>query len=78
MNPRVEDQSIKSIEPRRITAPPAFSPTKFLSRLRAQKLLLRWLALSDLIAEPEGPTLIFSDTYGCGILFISTAVAPGS
>ena len=29
----------KSIEPRRITAPPAFSPTEFLWRLRAPKTL---------------------------------------
>ena len=34
----------KSIEPRRITAPPAFSPTEFLWRLRAPKTLTSFAA----------------------------------
>src|SRR5215468_10840668 len=44
----------KSIEPCRFTVPPAFSPTKFLWRLRAPKTLTSFVLKID-ASEPAGP-----------------------
>src|SRR5262249_48029573 len=52
----------KSIEPCRFTVPPAFSPTKFLWRLRAPKTLTSF-GISDLIAESEGVLLHLQYSY---------------